>query len=1084
MFKLITASAGFLVSLSTMVLLGGAHAASIRGTQRRQLEEETPLVRNFVPLGCNKDLDRALCSPWSSFFGTEATHDTKLTIECGQCFYMDLAGELVLKQGIDIQGKLIFPHSSTSLPLLVKTPFIYVQGELEIDARNKPVDGNYLYKFEMIGANDFYLDPIHENINACIGDACKVGRKVIAIAGGRVNGKSVLLLLLLLRCLHSSQLPRLPIALRPRRRLMTRDRDLCHSGSHRVIVPRHNVRPRSASIDRVRLKSSSLFFDFLVLFLHCSVLFFSTVHGIPTGTPSWLHLYDAFSSTPNTDLAAIDTLVVQNSVKYKWAPGAELLITSHTQEWNQHQVKTIQSITDSPSQPGYVEIKLDSFIPLPTTLKESSKYAVEVALLSRNIVFEGGPDSDYTRGGQLVVFHTPFVAQILEGVEIKNFGQQGYLGRYPIHFHFSGDVTGTSVTKNTIRQSNQRCIVVHGTDNMLIQENVAFDTKGHCFLLEDGIEMGNQFIKNLGALTGPPQKVIPNMGSNGQESDKKASTFWITNPSNIFIGNVAAGSSDSGFWFELKLRGDRAHWYDKDFDPRTFKLITFKDNVAHSNDKIGLRFYPSGYRPSEIALVEGFKAYRNTRGVFLHLSKNIRFVRGLFADNGSGLEIDRADNIDILHSKFVGVSQSFKDLMKRQQGVRNVCRQGHVIGLEHHTWKNDPSIDGSFMINLRFTGFTDTGCNNAYAIHVDDRIQTPLFDLYSSFQAISFEKDADKISFCDANAVNVTAFYTDLDGSFSSKLNPVRKPSTIMSNVPSMLQFVDKTKCFTDEENCYSYCEDTCFRGIRYHVDPAGTEDYLLKVCSKDQPRSCVEFPGYFRGRDPTTSSRHRMFNAYLPAGKKYTAVFVDQNGDQVWPSYVNEHYQMDEICPNALDVGDVELIVPPVQEKDCLQLIQNPSVVVGSHSPWLHRFGGIKVAYKEGMNGSNALTSLDSASSNMIVQYVDNRCMELMKGRTYELKAWVKIKNKRTGRVYKCNSALEKCPEAGIEGIWGRTSFAYLDTDARTKDGFQLIKGSLQVGEGLATGDKVGIFLRSNIGQPLSWFIDEVTLTLVQSDD
>lgn len=39
--------------------------------------------------------------------------------------------------------------------------------------------------------------------------------------------------------------------------------------------------------------------------------------------------------------------------------------------------------------------------------------------------------------------------------------------------------------KNTIRQSNQRGIVVHGTNNLLLEENVAFDVKGHSYVLED-----------------------------------------------------------------------------------------------------------------------------------------------------------------------------------------------------------------------------------------------------------------------------------------------------------------------------------------------------------------------------------------------------------------------------------------------------------------------------------------------------------------------------------------------------------------------------------------------------------------------
>jgi hypothetical protein len=305
----------------------------------------------------------------------------------------------------------------------------------------------------------------------------------------------------------------------------------------------------------------------------------TTVHGIPDETPTWINLYDAIGSADSTT-----TLIVEDAVKGKWAPGAEILITSHTLEWHDQQARKITSILDS-LESGFVEIQLDVPIPRPTTVKDSADFAVEVAILSRNIVFEGGPDPNTLHGGQFLVFHTPNVAQTLEGVEIKNFGQQGYLGRYPIHFHFCGKVDGAVVAKNTIRQSNQRCVVVHGTHNLEIRENIAFDTKGHCFLLEDGHETGNMFIRNLGAQTGTPTHVIPDKGTNGIETDDRPSTFWITNPKNSFIGNVAAGSEESGFWFEPKLRGDRAGLYP-DLDPRSESLTLFKDNIAHSNRKV------------------------------------------------------------------------------------------------------------------------------------------------------------------------------------------------------------------------------------------------------------------------------------------------------------------------------------------------------------------------------------------------------------------------------------------------------------------------------------------------------------------
>jgi hypothetical protein len=302
-----------------------------------------------------------------------------------------------------------------------------------------------------------------------------------------------------------------------------------------------------------------------------------TVHGLPSSTPTWTRLYDVTGGSYNNP----DTILVDKSVRGKWAAGAKILITSHTRVWNEHQERTIIGVRYS-FLTGYVTLKLDSPIIRPTTVKENKDFAVEVALLSRNILFEGGDDSTSHHGGHFMVTHTPSVVQTIEGIEINNFGQQGTLGKYPIHFHFCNDVSGSVVAKNTIRQSNQRCVVVHGTNKLRIEENIAFDTKGHCFLTEDGIETGNQFTRNLGAQTGIPETIIPNQGPNGNETDGTPATFWITNPTNSFVGNVAAGSQDSGFWFEPKLRGTRAYLFPG-YNPQYEPLTLFKDNVAHSN---------------------------------------------------------------------------------------------------------------------------------------------------------------------------------------------------------------------------------------------------------------------------------------------------------------------------------------------------------------------------------------------------------------------------------------------------------------------------------------------------------------------
>jgi len=174
---------------------------------------------------------------------------------------------------------------------------------------------------------------------------------------------------------------------------------------------------------------------------------------------------------------------------FSWRPGAEILITSATRNPDNVYERTIvgtQWLGAVHGFPGTVwfgpisgyRLTLNEPIGPTTTLKDHSVMAVEVALLSRNIVWEGGEGSDDLMGGHFWILRTPGVPQHLEGVDIQNFGQQGVLARYPIHVHFGYESNSVEILRNTIRDSNQRCLSIHGTNSTLVQDNVAYNIKG------------------------------------------------------------------------------------------------------------------------------------------------------------------------------------------------------------------------------------------------------------------------------------------------------------------------------------------------------------------------------------------------------------------------------------------------------------------------------------------------------------------------------------------------------------------------------------------------------------------------------
>lgn len=210
-------------------------------------------------------------------------------------------------------------------------------------------------------------------------------------------------------------------------------------------------------------------------------------------------------------------------------PGDDLLVTSDQLSTKGHTNYKVDSVDKTTG-----EIFLQELMPriLPSLAGPGEpEFAVEVALLRRDVIFDAEVDplEDWI-GGHSIVYHTPHVVQTIQGVKFNNFGQEGVLGRYPVHFHMSGS-TSSLVSKNVITNSFQRCVFIHDTNGVTIDDNVAFDTKGHCYATETGNEKYNVFTHNLGAYT----KKLTRSTTNTQ-SDKPGgfatSTFWIRNMQN------------------------------------------------------------------------------------------------------------------------------------------------------------------------------------------------------------------------------------------------------------------------------------------------------------------------------------------------------------------------------------------------------------------------------------------------------------------------------------------------------------------------------------------------------------------------
>src|SRR5690606_22768122 len=124
----------------------------------------------------------------------------------------------------------------------------------------------------------------------------------------------------------------------------------------------------------------------------------------------------------------------------------------------------------------------------------------EVGLLTRNIKIQASEDAEQSYfGGHIMAM--PSSRMYVEGVELYRMGQHLALARYPTHWRVVGAAQGQYIRNSAIQDPYSRCVAVHGTNNLRIENNVAYNNVGHCFFLEDGIETGNEFVRNLGIRT-------------------------------------------------------------------------------------------------------------------------------------------------------------------------------------------------------------------------------------------------------------------------------------------------------------------------------------------------------------------------------------------------------------------------------------------------------------------------------------------------------------------------------------------------------------------------------------------------------
>jgi len=462
----------------------------------------------------------------------------------------------------------------------------------------------------------------------------------------------------------------------------------------------------------------------------------------------------------------------------------------------------------------------------------------EVGMLSRNIKVQASADAEDTYfGGHIMAMDGSHMT--VSSIELTRMGQHLELARYPIHWHINGDVAGQYIRNSAIHDTYNRCVTIHGTNNLLVENNVTFNTVGHCFFMEDGVEYGNQVVQNLGIQTkchptlpcdsthlGPGRP--PSNGQNSEHvllpTDNTASTFWITNPDNIYRDNVAAGSDAVGFWFALPVHPIGAFEgteISANTWPRRTKVREFSGNVSHSNfdgfmfdrgprpDNFfsvgGSNYHVSYADPTDtnsemlVSHFEDFTSYKNRNGAVwgrgeLHLFTNLKVADNAIGYTHAAAAVGRAEYTSrVVDSLFVGETDNIGNPETPEEiaygrSIPNGIPDFPIRGYEYYDMRHD-------VVNTTFVNFKPNDMRDAGALS---------YLMYTSF-GMSTENAIEGATFTNAKRVSyppyVRRWASDLGRGNSWRGAAIHDRDGSVGGVPDAYIVLDNGIA-SDEEAC------------------------------------------------------------------------------------------------------------------------------------------------------------------------------------------------------------------------------------------------------------------------------------------
>ncbi|HEX7000074.1 MAG TPA: hypothetical protein VF164_00095, partial [Trueperaceae bacterium] len=334
------------------------------------------------------------------------------------------------------------------------------------------------------------------------------------------------------------------------------------------------------------------------------------------------------------------------------------------------------------------------------------------------------------------------------------------------------------------------CVTIHGTNGVLVEDVAAFGTYGHCFFLEDGDETGNELYGNLALqVLRPPDDdaVLPS-----DYSYLGPAAFWVTNPDNVLVANVAAGSQGSGFWYALPEHPTGLAAQKTDMWPRHTPLGEFRGNVAHSNRQVGLHVDngptadlasnpPTWYEPrldvhdeetAVTAYFEDFDAYKHRDAGAWFRGSHAVLRGGVLSDNARGVTF-ASDESGAQGVSFVGETPNVGTWPEWDDDSAAAGRHLPQPSHADYTLRGFEFYDGTvFVEDSRFAGYVPNDRRQAAAItYLDFTDYATTADNYAS--GLSFAAGTNRVYLHSRDTVPDlagedgyrSAVFLDVDGS-------------------------------------------------------------------------------------------------------------------------------------------------------------------------------------------------------------------------------------------------------------------------------------------------------------------------------